>query len=166
MPHKRNTLRDLRDDLKLANRFWAKVSRSSPDQCWPWTAARYWHGYGKIGIDGKTAYAHRIVWAMTRGPIPSGLDVLHRCDNPPCVNPAHLFLGDHSDNMRDRVQKGRNNPPQGSRNGIAKFTEDGVLKIRERWRNGEQINGLAREFGVMPSTIRTIVTYKRWKHVP
>lgn len=89
-------------------RFWAKVDRSGgPEACWPWTGARAWNGYGQFGDGGQIHIASRVAWELSCGPIAEGLHVLHRCDNPPCVNPAHLFLGTHSDNMRDMVAKGR-----------------------------------------------------------
>lgn len=165
MPRKRTMLRDLRDDLKLVERFWPKVAVSSPDQCWLWTACRFWSGYGKFGVDRKTAYAHRVAWVITHGPIPEDADVLHTCDNPPCCNPAHLFLGTHSDNMRDRERKGRHNAPRGSKSGTAKLTEEQVAAIRARWRNGEGLPSLANEYGVVYSTAYCVVTYKRWQHV-
>jgi HNH endonuclease len=92
----------------LAERFWAKVDRSAgPDGCWPWTGARFWFGHGAIKIDGRPWGAHRIAWELTNGPIPDGLQANHRCDNPPCCNPAHLFLGTQLDNVRDMDAKGR-----------------------------------------------------------
>lgn len=165
MPHKRTILRDLRDDLKVAARVWSKVDRRAPNQCWPWTGSRIRTGYGRIGVDGKNAFANRVVWVLTHGPIPQGFDVLHHCDNPPCCNPTHLFLGDHSENMRDRERKGRHNAPRGSKHGIAKLTEDAVIAIRERRRQGERGDLLAAEFGVSPSAIGLVVRYKNWKHV-
>lgn len=166
MPRKRTMLRDLRNDLSLVERFWPKVASASPEQCWPWTACRFWAGYGKFGVDGKTAYAHRVAWVLIHGPIPEDLDVLHTCDNPPCCNPAHLFLGTHADNMRDRERKGRHNAPHGEKSGTSKLNDALVATIRERYRNGETVAALASDVGVVYSTIYVIVTYKRWKHVP
>lgn len=93
-------------------RFEAKVNRSGPGGCWLWTGAPVARGYGRIGF-GKTGkggtvmYAHRFSWELHNGPILDGLNVLHHCDNPPCVNPSHLFLGTQGDNVTDMVQKGR-----------------------------------------------------------
>ena len=97
----------------FAKRFWAKVERGS--SCWLWQG-RLRHGYGAVWDVSGTAGAHRVAWILTHGPIPPGLCVCHRCDNPACVNPAHLFLGTHRDNVRDMVRKGRAVNPQAERN--------------------------------------------------
>lgn len=89
-------------------RLWAKIDASSgASSCWPWTATRMKTGYGMISVAGKGRKATRVVWEVVFGPIPEGFHVLHRCDNPPCCNPAHLFLGTHVDNMADKRAKGR-----------------------------------------------------------
>lgn len=99
----------IRLDESLRSRFWAKVDQRSADECWEWTAYRNDKGYGRIGRTGGKAHflAPRVSWTIAFGDIPDGLIVCHHCDNPPCVNPAHLFLGTHKDNADDRETKGR-----------------------------------------------------------
>jgi hypothetical protein len=88
--------------------FWALVDRSGgPDACHPWTGGRSPKGYGVFRIYDRAQRTHRIAWRLTCGPIPPGISVLHRCDNPPCCNPDHLWLGTNGDNNIDRTQKGR-----------------------------------------------------------
>ena len=96
--------------MTLEERFWSKVRKADGDACWAWTGAKR-SDYGAIKIAGDSVLAHRVAWELTNGPIPEGQHVLHRCDNPPCVNPSHLFTGSHADNMRDAFRKGRVVPP-------------------------------------------------------
>lgn len=94
----------------LEERFWSKVDKT--DDCWVWVAAKTGGGYGYIGVaGGKIARAHRISYEWAKGPIPEGLFVCHTCDNRACVNPEHLFVGTHSDNMKDMMAKGRKHKP-------------------------------------------------------
>lgn len=96
---------------KDIGRFWSKVDRRGPDECWPWTGTVVSHGRGSMGLHGrKTVIAPRISWAIANDAEPDG-DVCHSCDNPNCVNPAHLWLGTHLENMRDAIAKGRINRP-------------------------------------------------------
>jgi len=108
--------------------FWAKVDKGGAGGCWLYTGFRKWDGYGWLNRhrDGKDHYmtAHRYSWILAHGPVPNGLHVLHRCDNPPCCNPSHLFLGTHQENMADRVAKGR-------AKGAKKLFPDRVRPIRK-----------------------------------
>ena len=91
--------------IDLKTRFWAKVKKG--DGCWEWQAQNV-NGYGRIRINGKLVLSHRVVWEMNNGKIPNGIDILHSCDNPSCVNPKHLWAGTHQENMKDRDNKNRN----------------------------------------------------------
>jgi hypothetical protein len=105
--------------------FWSRVSVAAPDVCWPWIRYRTKDGYGQFTLYGRLRYAHRFAWEVTNGPVPEGMEVCHQCDNPPCCNPAHLFLGSQEDNVRDMIAKRRHRPPQpsrGERNVNAKLT--------------------------------------------
>jgi hypothetical protein len=143
-----------------------KRIRHSETGCWLWVGDRERHGYGVIRT-GKIPHtremAHRMVWKIFRGPIPEGLDVLHRCDVPPCVNPAHLFVGTHADNMRDMVAKGRNKGPR--RHPERHLTADKVREIRARYTEIANLTTLAKEFGICTAQAHNIVRRKCWKHV-
>lgn len=144
----------------IANRFWPKVSKS--DGCWEWTGCCDSKGYGQIGTGGKHGidYAHRVSYEMHNGPIPEGLHVLHRCDNPPCVRPDHLFIGTHTDNMQDMWAKGRGKCDgagrKGEANGNHKLTDGQVTEIRSRNLNGESQRSLGREYGVSKTMVGLI----------
>jgi hypothetical protein len=152
-----------------AQRFWPKVDKSG--DCWVWTASKNDRGYGHFGRGGRTVSAHRVAWELARGPIPEGLWVLHKCDNPPCVNPAHLFLGTPGDNARDREAKGRGNqggggPRAGEVNGRAKVTGEIVMEMRRRYAEGENAAALGRLFGITQSAAHQAVSGRSWKHLP
>ncbi len=94
----------------MTEKFWSRVDKSGgANACWPWTGSRLPTGYGQVyQAGGQRLLAHRTAWELENGPIPDGMRVLHHCDNPPCCNPGHLFLGTDADNMNDRDQKGHN----------------------------------------------------------
>jgi len=93
--------------MEYKKRFWNKIEKKEPDKCWIWKGAKQKSGYGRFKINGKLYLAHRVCYELTFGIIPNNLWVLHKCDNPKCVNPHHLFLGTRSDNMNDALKKGR-----------------------------------------------------------
>ena len=152
----------------LTERFWSKVDVRGPDECWPWTAATAWNGYGRIGSGGRgegTLGAHRVAWASTNGKIPDGLCVLHICDNPPCCNPQHLFLGTQADNLRDCAAKGRSADTRGEKCSAAKLTTIGVRLIRYWLSKGYMQKEIADTFGVSRPTISNINRGYSWSHI-
>lgn len=167
---------------EMLQRYWSKVLKT--EGCWIWTASKTKAGYGQIQIRALShmpIHAHRMAWELRNGPIPKGMHVLHRCDNPSCVNPDHLFLGTQSDNNRDRLEKGRTasgdqngarthpekNPfvvnggsgLSGEKHPMARLSLDQVLEIRILAKNaprGTQ-RKLARRYGVSETQISRIV---------
>lgn len=143
-------------------RFWDNVEKTS--DCWLWKGATVGNGYGKVTINSKCQRAHRVAWELTNGPIPDGMFVCHRCDNPACVRPDHLFLGTPADNVDDMHIKGRY--PRGEARKRAKLTAEMVRQIRSRYQPRRvTVDALATEYGVHSSLIHRIVHRKAWKHV-
>lgn len=140
-------------------RFMAKVDRSGC--CWEWTAMMSTRGYGRIKINGRRVSAHRVSWTIHNGPIPEGLWVLHRCDNRRCVNPEHLFLGTHEENMRDMREKGRASSGEARYN--AKLTESDVAEIRRLRAEGSRLRPLAERFGVTVQVVSSIALGRKWR---
>jgi hypothetical protein len=184
-----------------AERVLSRIDRSGgPDACWPWVGSRN-GGYGRTHVgsrsDGtrKQARAHRISYEIANGPIPDGLNVLHKCDNPPCCNPSHLFLGTQMDNYRDMESKGRRGVALGDSNGArtrpetrargdnngsrtrpesrpkgtnhyaATITESEVLSIRAMAGTMSQ-RLIGLKFGIAQNTVSQIISRKKWKHIP
>ncbi len=145
----------------LRERFNEKWELDVASGCHVWSAGTDISGYGRVFIGGRgSRLTHRVSWELSRGPIPAGLCVLHHCDNPPCVNPDHLFLGTHTDNARDRSNKGRS--MRGSSHVDAKLSESDVVKIlRSALRNCD----LAEHYGVSRPQISRIRHRVDWRHV-
>ena len=154
----------------IADRFWSKVDVRGPDECWPWKAGRYRAGYGTFSNARTTVTTHRQAWVLMNGPIPQGMCVCHRCDNPPCVNPGHLFLGTPLDNMRDMIAKGRRrvgapSKLRGEDHPRSKLTDTEVREIRA-WREaGFPGTQIAIAYGVTHSTVNRIASRRRWTHL-
>jgi len=146
----------------LEERFWAKVDKRGPDECWEWVGAKNSGGYGSIRDGEKTVHAHRISWELHNRSIPGGLWVLHHCDNRGCVNPEHLFLGNCQANTDDREAKGRGGDFQGEANGQAKLTEEEVREVRDLIIRGYSQRKIAKMYGVVQQTIGCINTGKSW----
>lgn len=144
-------------------------------KCWNWTGAKKGKSktssYGSLVIgsrtDGtrKTISAHRYSYQIYIGDIEDGLFVCHKCDNPSCVNPEHLFLGTRQDNVNDRESKGRNNPPFGTSHHKAKLTETDVISAKRLRSKGLTFQSIADRFGVNKKTIIDAIYEKNWKHL-
>lgn len=169
----------------IESRFWSKVEKTS--DCWLWVGSKYLSGYGRFFIKTKGVRAHRFSWQLANGPIPEGLCVCHKCDNPPCVKPEHLFLATHSENMLDAGRKGRNGSqrypervprgdkhgarlhpervPRGENCGKSRLTEADVVRIRQLHSEGRSLRCLGREYGVHDTTIYFAVRGLTWRHV-
>lgn len=153
----------------IEQRFWSKVNKDGPTQphmdtsCWEWLGyCNKNYGYGRFSIDGRLGLAHRFSWILQYGELPKDLDILHKCDNPSCVNPSHLLLGTHQDNMQDMVKKGRHRTLKGEHNSWAKLTRLQVDEIRAKSIHTTQAQ-LGREYGVTQAAIHLIVKGKNWK---
>lgn len=153
-------------------RFWSKTDVRGPEECWPWLASTARGGYGQFAIrHGSLTPAHRYAWTLANGPIPDGLWVLHSCDNPPCCNPAHLFLGTQQDNVDDMCSKRRHwahkgmSGNRGTKNGRAKLNDADVHLIRHRFACGESQSRIALDYPVSRIKIGHIVRRESWSHL-
>ncbi|HEX8653528.1 MAG TPA: HNH endonuclease signature motif containing protein [Pyrinomonadaceae bacterium] len=147
----------------FAERFWSKVELSSESNgCWLWRGRVLRSGYGTAWKDGTYQYAHRIAYELKYGEIPEGMCVCHKCDNPPCCRPDHLFIGSQEENMHDMRRKGRNSHP-------LKLTEQAVLEIRRRYADRKLVKvtmqQLGDEYGVYKGYISKIIHRQKWRHI-
>ena len=162
--------------MDIKERFWSKTRVNKEHEwggtpCVDWTASKVGKGYGQFRLNGAMTRAHRVAFELTNGEIPDGLHVLHRCDRPECVNPEHLFLGTHADNMADKIKKGRG--PKGEASHLSTTTEEKVRLIKrfierhppEPRSKGGQLLFLSRWLDVSIHSIRMISCGKRWRHV-
>ena len=153
------------------DRFWAKVNKT--EGCWNWTASVAPGGYGEIGIGSGSPYfkyanksmkirAPRLSWIMHNGPIPEGMDILHKCDNPRCVRPDHLFAGTDADNMRDAASKRR--MPHGEGNHMTRLTLDDVHEMKRLYASGTTQRELSARYGISGSSASRIINGIDWKY--
>lgn len=169
----RKCARQAQPTVPLNERFWAKVNQTSG--CWEWTGSRNPKGYGQIqrgGRGGGLVLTHRLSWEIHNGSIPDSLFVLHKCDNPACVRPDHLWIGSKAENTADMMAKGRHKtaPPKrllrGEDHPNARLTNDIVSAIRERCASGELSQSEAgRVYGLTSGSVNRIVKRLRWKHL-
>lgn len=159
---------NLRPVRPLAERFWEKVDKRGPDDCWLWTAALNHSGYGRFAISSDhLVQAHRFSYELVHGPIPDGMNVCHSCDNPPCVNPAHLWPGTDADNSQDMARKGRANFHfYGENHPRSKLTKAEALEILRLAALGYSGAELGRMFGICDSHARKIIRRLSWRHLP
>jgi len=152
----------------LSERFWEKVNQGSEDQCWEWIGTRNNKGYGRVYVSREKGpkFSHRVSWELINGHIPEGKYILHRCDNPPCCNPAHLFVGTHLDNIRDMIAKGRRRDIscvlRGEDVPKSKLTYNDVKFIRE---SNLSCGSLGSILGVSGSTIKAVRQRRNWAHI-
>lgn len=143
-------------------RFVANFKQRSIDECWEWHGAVGRNGYGRFAAYGRTGGAHRFSWHLYCGPIPAGLLVCHHCDNPKCVNPAHLFLGTQRDNIHDSVKKGR---MKSNGHACRCLTTEQVAQVRQFGQEGLNLRQIAVQFGVSRTTINRVLLGQRYVDV-
>lgn len=150
--------------------MFSKKVKELDNGCWVWTANRNPKGYGRVSYGGRHQLSHRLIYRLCIGPASRIDQVCHDCpagDNPSCCNPAHLWKGSATDNMRDSEENGRNSHPgqHGSEHPQSKLTEEDVRNIRQRYKDGESGRVLSEEYKVSRPTISEIVNRKKWTHV-
>lgn len=149
-------------------RFWSKVRKAGPDECWMWTANPGPNGYGLFHMNWRGLRrmytASRVAFTIVKGDCPPNHIVRHTCDTPGCVNPAHLISGTQADNSRDCVERGRNVMMPGETNPNSKLSTENVMEIRRRYQRGNAIH-LAREFGISNVMVGLIVKRRSWRHI-
>lgn len=148
----------------ILSRLFSK-SRKMPNGCIEFTGYKAHTGYGKLRVSGKSEFAHRVSWSERFGDIPAGMFVCHKCDNRPCINPEHLFIGTRADNMADMRDKKRRMgivAVKGESHPGAKITERDVFEIRE---SGERLKDIAKKYGLTSKYVWAVKNRITWKHI-
>lgn len=145
---------------QYAEKFWKRVDKSEPSGCWTWQGYCQRFGHGWLGS--RFGLAHRFAWKLLRGPLADDVCLLHHCDNPPCVNPDHLYIGDRKDNMRDKVARGR--VQKGQDSALARLKDEDVREIR-RLKAEKTAGEVGAMFGITASHIFHIWARRAWKHL-
>ena len=150
----------------LPERFWSKTELIPFSSCWYWTGSLT-RGYGYATVNKKVGYAHRHSWEFNFGAIPKGMCVCHKCDNPICIRPDHLFLGTHADNVRDKIAKGRARTGKriGTQHKHAKLNDEKVLLAYQLKKSGLTLREIAQQVGASKSAVGNIFTKTTWRHV-
>jgi len=148
---------------RIIARFLTNVVVLNLDGCWIWQMYCNANGYGQFWVPPNMKFAHRVAYTIWRGPIPPDLLVCHKCDNPPCCNPEHLFVGTAADNHRDRNEKGRQ--ARGERQGSAKLTSTQVEWIKEQYTAGRSSSEIAAELPVTTAHVKRILNGGCWAHL-
>ena len=155
-------------DVTQAEVFWSRVNKGAPNGCWEWTGYRQKFGHGSLArvtghVKPEYILAHRYAWELLVGPIPAGACLLHKCDNPPCVNPDHCYVGDRFDNARDKIERGRHALGEATKSNV--LNPDKVRRIRVLRTQGLSYRAIGDEVGCKWSAARCVCIGKFWRHV-
>lgn len=166
---KQKLLEKMANSEDAQRRFWDRVQIGKKNECWEWTTTLCKNNQcGILNISPRDGLnvrmkCHRISYFLTHGSLPHELEVCHKCDNPPCCNPHHLFLGTHADNMKDCKRKGRTS--RGQKHHWHKLTERQVVAIRKEHAEGDTITEIAKDYKMSFYAIWAIVNRRSWKHL-
>jgi hypothetical protein len=149
--------------INTAADFWAKVDKAGPNGCWLWTGTKVRLGYGQFRMRNKRWQTHRLAYVLTYGPVPADKFVCHKCDNPTCCNPDHMFVGTPADNMIDKMNKGR--APHGELNKMSRYTTAQVLEIRRLAAAGISERKIREVLGIGRGSVAQIIAGNTWRHL-
>lgn len=150
---------------KAIDRLWRQIVKDPITGCWNWTGASNRYGYGRMSVFGKRTLTHRLSWEYHYGPIPSGMNILHKCDNPACCNPEHLFIGTQQDNIADMHQKGRDRSLSGESSAKARLSAEQVRQIRSMYASGVSPSAIGDQFGIKRCHVCNIAKRRIWTSV-